>query len=170
MIAALPANPKARQKLVKKVVAGVQLEEGETLAIVDTGSCLHAIDAEEELPDHEIHWNSDAEANRFLAETACGGILKRLGLVTTDATVDGKSVTIEWNHMRVKCPILSVVRLCEDGHGLWIHENGGEIIHTASGARMRFEKLMGVYYVRIKFGKPRAKPEDAQPLFSGPGA
>ena len=105
LVAALPSSKKAASEAIKNIIAGVKLEENETLAIVDSGSFVHALDAEVELPDHEIQWHSEEEANQNIAETACGGILKRLGIVVTKGKIGETSVEITWNHMKVKCQI-----------------------------------------------------------------
>ena len=57
--------------------------------MVDSGSFLHAIDAENDLPDHDIEWFSEEESNKGVAETAGGGILRRLGLVRCRGQVEG---------------------------------------------------------------------------------
>ena len=149
IMAALPVSKKAACKAIKIMIAGIKLEETESLAIVDTGSFVHALNAEKDLPNHKIEWHSEEEANKYLAETACGGILKRLGTVHTQGLIGDTAVDIVWNHMKVKCPILSVVRLCEEGNGLWIHDEGGDIVNLKTGKRMKFHKLNGIYYVKI---------------------
>ena len=69
--------------------------------------------------------------------------------------------------MEVNVPILSVVCLCEDGNGLWITKHGGEIVNLKSGARMKFQKLQGVYHVKIRIDESTAADE-SQPLFMRP--
>ena len=114
-IAALPSSRKGVAKAYKKI-SDVDVAEDEMLAMVDSGSFIHAIDAENCLPGHNIEWFSEAESKKGIAETACGGLLKRLGMVRCKGTVDGHNVEIQWNHMRVKCPILSVLRLTQEGN------------------------------------------------------
>ena len=165
IMAALPTSRKEMAKVYKKV-AGIKCEKGECVAMVDSGSFIHAIDAEEELPGHPIQWFTEEEANRNVAETACGGILKRLGKVNTLGSVDDVPVDITWNHMRVKCPILSVVRLTKDGNEVWIRRDGGEIVNKASGKRLKFFEHNGVYYMKIKIETPSTRSSESSSVFT----
>ena len=40
-----------------------------------------------------------------MAETACGKLIQRLGIVKCKGSVEGSEIEIMWNHMKVKCPI-----------------------------------------------------------------
>ena len=168
-ISALPTQPKEIAKVYKKI-SKLELQPGEKLCMVDSGSFIHAIDAENDLPDHKIHWFSDEESNKGVAETACGGILKRLGLVKCSGQVEGNEVTIQWNHMKVKCPILSVLRLTKNGNEVILRENGGEIINLETGKHIPFFQHNGVYYLKLKIHKPKNDTEDEKPVFSRRGA
>ena len=152
-IAALPVQPKEIAK-VYKIISKIELKPGERLCMVDSGSFIHAIDAENDLPDHEIQWLSEDESNKGVAETACGGILRLLGLVKCTGEVDGNEVSILWNHMKVKCPILSVLRLTKDRNEVIIREDGGEIINLKTGKRIPFFQHNGVYYLKLKINSP----------------
>ena len=48
--------------------------------MADSGSFVHAIDADAEIPDHATREN-DPKERPMVCETACGGILKKLGTV-----------------------------------------------------------------------------------------
>ena len=116
--------------------------------MLDSGSFTHAIDADVELPDHEVELcDSDAPGNS--AESACGGIIKKWGTVKTTGTVDEVDVNVTWNHMKVGTPILSVRRLVKDGNDVYINKKGGYIINLATGKMMRFYNFQGVYYVKM---------------------
>ena len=169
MMAALPTNRKELAKKFKKIPK-IKLEEDEILAMVDSGSFVHAADAEIEFPEHPIEWFSEEESNRGVAETACGGILRRLGSVTTTGKVCDVNVNIQWNHMKVKCAILSVLKLAKDGNDVWIHEDGGEIIDRLTKKRLRFFEHLGVYYMKIKIDRPKSPPPIESPLFNRRGA
>jgi hypothetical protein len=168
-ITALPAQPKEIAKVYKKI-SKIELKPGEKLCMVDSGSFIHAIDAENDLPGHDIQWFSEDESNKGVAETACGGILRRLGLVKCTGQVDGNEVSITWNHMKVKCPILSVLRLTKDGNKIVIREDGGEIINLESGKRIPFFQHNGVYYLKLKVNSPDGKSKPEPTLFSRRGA
>ena len=62
--------------------------------MVDSGSFCHAIDAAQELPQHTVTPLMHNE-NSNDAESACGGIMKRLGRVKTCATVEGIPLDIK---------------------------------------------------------------------------
>ena len=162
-IHALPSHNKGVAKAFKKI-SHVDVAEDEMLAMVDSGSFIHAIDAENHLPGHPIEWLSDEESRKGAAETACGGILRRLGLVRCHGTVDGHNVEIQWNHMRVKCPILSVLRLTKEGNEVIIRDDGGEIVNKASGKRIPFFQHNGVYDLRLQVKKPTGDGSES-PLF-----
>ena len=169
MMAALPVDRKQLAKTYKRI-SQIKLEKNEILAMIDSGSFIHAIDAESELPGHDINWFSEEESSKGVAETACGGILRRLGSVVTTGKVDNTNVNIQWNHMKVKCPILSVLRLAKDGNEVWIHQHGGEIIDTHTQKRLKFFEHNGVYYMKIKVDVPKTVPPIETPLFSRRGA
>ena len=164
-IHALPSHSKGVAKAFKKI-SHVNVAEDELLAMVDSGSFIHAIDAENHLPGHHIEWLTDEESRKGAAETACGGILRRLGLVRCRGTVDGNNVEIQWNHMHVKCPILSVLRLTKEGNEVIIRDDGGEIVNKASGKRIPFFQHNGVYYLKLKITKPDDS-HHSSPLFLG---
>ena len=50
-ISALPSQPKEIAKVYKRI-SKLDLQPGEKLCMVDSGSFIHAIDAENDLPDH----------------------------------------------------------------------------------------------------------------------
>ena len=106
-------------------IATMEIEHDEILAMVDSGSFLHAIDADQDLPNHPIE--PLERADRRSAETACGAVLKRLGTVRTEGLVDGEKANVRWIHMKVKTPILSVRQLVRDGHEVYINAEGGWI-------------------------------------------
>ena len=154
-MAALPTDRKGLSKAAKKVIKhkDVQLENDEFLAMLDSGSFLHAINAAEVLPLHKISPPGPRERRRK-AETACGGILDILGTVDVDANVDGHKVGIRFNHMNVNSPILSVRRLVKDGHEVYIGKGGGFVRHIESGRRLTFFEHQGVYYMKMKVSEP----------------
>ena len=102
------------------------------------------------------------------AETACGGILRRLGLVKVQGQVDGNNVEILWNHMHVKCPILSVLRLAQDGNEVIMRQDGGEIVNVETGKRLPFFQHNGVYYLKLKVNRPN-NSSDPPSVFSRRG-
>ena len=167
IIAALPQDKKGIAKAFKKV-ADVQLAEDEILAMIDSGSFENAIDADEDLPDHEV---TPPPPNAMEAETACGGVLKNLGTIRIQAEADGQSIGINFVNMKVKCPILSVRNICGEKHEVKIHRHGGVIRHNESGKEIKFFEYRGVYYVKLKVKKPTSQiPPATEAGFARQGA
>ena len=166
--AALPTNRKALAKISKKLEdADLVCGPGECLAMVDTGSYTHAIDARKHLPAHSILEIPKSEVHR-VAETACGGTLSMLGKVKTSGSVGGVRVSMTWSHMEVKCPILSVRCLVEDGHDVWIRKGGGIIRNITNNKEIKFYEHAGVYYLKMKVDDPDGG--NSSSLFTRPGA
>ena len=93
MASALPAERKALAKAAKKIAhLDVTCGPDEILALVDTGSFTHALDADEVLPNHEVLPVPKSEHKT--AETACGGTLDMLGKVVSTGTVGDARVGV----------------------------------------------------------------------------
>ena len=72
------------------------------------------------------------------------------------------------NHMDVKCPILSVLRLTKEGNQVILREDGGEIVNLRTGKRIPFFQHKGVYYLKLQVKQPTGEPSET-PLFSRRG-
>ena len=119
-----------------------------------TRACfVHAIDADVELPDHHVREN-DPEERPMDYETACGGIPKMLDTIRVNGEVDNENVSIEFDRMRVRTPILSVRKLVRDDHEIYIKRGGGNIRNTTSGKQIKFFEHAGVYYLKLKITPP----------------
>jgi len=131
LIRPLPTDRKSIHKMCKTFSSHVKLGQNEKLAMVDSGSFCHAIDAETELPTHAISQTSNSEGKGD-GEAACGSVIKRLGKVKTRGSVEGVPLNVHWNAMKVKVPILSVRRLVHDQHSVRFNHDGGYIrnLHT----------------------------------------
>ena len=84
-----------------------------------------------------------------------------LGKVATTGTVGGVHVGVTWSHMRVKCPILSIRCLVDDGHDMRIYKGGGSIRNTSTGKEIQFFEHAGVYYLKMKLDSLKGKPTDS---------
>ena len=91
-----------------------------------------------------------------------------LSKVRTTGEVGGASVAMTWSHKELKCPILFVRCLIEDGHDVWVRKGGGIIRKLGSGKESVFIEYGGVYYVKMKINKPVG--EERKPLFIRRGA
>ena len=76
-----------------------------------------------------------------------------LGKVKTSRLVGGVRVSMMWRHMEVKCPILSVRCLVDDGHDVWIRKGGKDIRNIKSEKEIRCYEHGGVYYLKMKVDK-----------------
>lgn len=161
-------HSKAISVRAARKIGNWELEDGEMIALVDTGSFTHAIDADVELPDHDIE-SCDPNAPGTSAETAGGGILQKLGVVRTKGLIDDAEVEITWDHMKVSTPILSVRKLVKDGNDVYINKHGGYIIHLETGKKMRIYNFQGVYYLRMKVTSGKSSNPPPKPDFHRPG-
>ena len=127
LITALPSTAKGIAKVANRLVGKVELRPNEMLVMVDSGSFVHAVDAQI-LPCTE-------EEDKQVAETACGGILKKLSSANVLAEMGGVTTSVKSYHKRIKVPILSVRRLCRDGSRCLIKRRGGHIENLRTGKR-----------------------------------
>ena len=125
--------PRAARKVGKW-----ELKNDEIIAIFDTGSFTHAIDADKVLPDFKVD-QCDSDAPGTSAEPAGEDVLRKLGTVRTATTIDGVDVDIKWDHMKVNTPILSVRKLVEEGNEVHLDGSGGFIRHLKSGKTMNIQ-------------------------------
>lgn len=167
LIKPLPHGRKEIAKVANKLSNTIQLDAGEMLVMVDSGRFTHAADCGRECAlqalTQYIKAPTPAEQAE-IAETACGGILKKLGTLKVNALADGETVAIKCDHRRVKVPILSVRRLCKDGNHCVIHKKGGFIYNEATGKRIKCMELSGVYDLRMKI----MNATDQQPIDAPP--
>ena len=152
----LPAERKKINKVLNKV-ADISLEPDERLCLVDSGSFTHAIDAAEQLPGFNIVPLKDSQQGRD-GESASGEIMRRLGKVQTDGTVDGLPLHLSWDVMKVKVPIISVRKLVRDYHNVAFRKHGGYIKNLKTGHRLPFFEHQGVYYIKYKLQSPNDDP------------
>ena len=98
--------------------------------------------------------------------------MKLLGRVKTRGTVEGLSLNVHWNAMKVKVPILSVRKLVRDNHLVRFNKGGGYIKNTLTGERIPFFEFQGVYYLKYKVLPPSLREsfseEPIEPVFSRP--
>ena len=127
----------------------VECDNDEVLAMIDSGSFTHAINADVHLPGNEVSPPGPKEKKRR-AETACGGLLDIKGTVRVGAEVNGHELNIKFCHMDVNTPIISVRKLVKDGYEIFICKGGGFIRHSTTGKLLYFMEHQGVYYMKLK--------------------
>ena len=167
-MSAIAPTSKISAARAARTIGNWELADGEIVAIFDTGSFTHAIDADVELPDHDVR-ECDPDAPGSSAETAGGGIIQKLGTVQTTSEIDGTQVGITWDHMKVSTPILSVRKLVRDGNDVYINQKGGTIKNMATGKTMRIHNFQGIYYVRMKITSGKSMALQPTPDFHRPG-
>ena len=69
--------------------------------MVDSGSFVHAIDADVELPGHRNKPATEAAKDK-IGDAACGCLLHNLGSVRVDFQADGEDAFVVFNHMQMK--------------------------------------------------------------------
>ena len=162
----LPANRKAMTKLVKNISSNVSCQPDERLVMVDSGAFTHAIDHDVELSDFDFSLIPLKDDEKGLdGESACGGIMKCLGHISTRGTVEGIPLNVTWQSMKVKVPILSVRKLVRDSHSVRFHDGGGYIRCLRTNQRIPFFDHQGVYYLKMKFTPDKPSHES---VFSRP--
>ena len=162
----LPANRKAMTKLVKKLSSNVSCQPDERLVMVDSGAFTHAIDPDVELSNFDFSLVPLKDDEKGLdGESACGGIMKCLGHISTRGTVEGVPLNVTWQSMKVKVPILSVRKLVRDRHSVRFHDGGGYIRCLRTNQRIPFFEYQGVYYLKMKFTPDKPSHES---VFSRP--
>ena len=166
-LAALPSNPKKLSRALRKMPTGIEIKEGEVLALVDTGSNIHAADV-------DLHFNSYAHTVRTSpsqrrghpATTAGGHQLDNLGKFTVSAIADGQEIRIAFNHMKVKLPILSVRQMMGKGSRMSLTEEGGTISNDRTNQSINFIVHDDLWYVKLKVQPPPSanKPTPNMPF------
>ena len=108
------------------------------LCTVDSGSFVHAINAEIELPNDKLIPPTEQE-RQIVAETACAGKLTKEGSVHVECEADGSKFTIGFDSMQVRTPILSVGQLVQDNKEVRFRRNGGFIQNLKSSKKIHSE-------------------------------
>ena len=157
-LAALPANTKKLQRKIRKLAAQqIQLEDDECLALVDTGSSIHAADVEIHFPQYVDKVKESAASRRGHAATSAGGHkLVNMGKFTVEAVTDGQDVRVPFNNMKVKLPILSVRQMMSKGSVMTLTETDGKIQNERTGQTINFSVYDDLWFMKFKI-KPPAK-------------
>ena len=161
MFAATNLNTRKLQQSMRKV-RGLELGDDEILALVDTGSSIHAADADVHFPAYSSTVRRPSRQRSAGATTAGGHKLEHLGKFSISADTDGQTVRIPFNHMKVKLPILSVRQMMSKGGKLTLTEHGGKISNSGTGQSINFVIHDDLWYVKLKVNRPPAS-ESRQP-------
>ena len=140
-------------------------EEWDVLwALVDSGSSVHVVNAEQVFPGAKIN-KPRPGARPF--KVANGGTVPNLGHAAVKArTAEGEDLTINWKNAPVDMPILSTKLLSEGGKAVLYHEAGGSIINPNTCSKSDFIEANGVYFIKLLV--PKAMTTKGQPPPTGP--
>ena len=147
-------NTKKLQQSMRNMPRGLDLEDDEVLALVDTGSSIHAADADVHFPDYSSKVRRSSHKKSAGTTTAGGHRLENLGRFNVSADADGQTVRIPFNHMKVKLPILSVRQMMSKGGQLTLTEHGGKITNATTHQSINFVIHDDLWYVKLKVNKP----------------
>ena len=105
-------------------------------ALVDSGSSVHAIDADKYLPNAKKQKPPPGHKG---FKAANGEIIPHGGFVSTDVRFkEGNGRTLEWNNAKVEMPILSTKKLNKDGGRTVYDEDEGWILNKLTGDSNHF--------------------------------
>ena len=173
-LAALPTSSKGLQRKLRKLAEKkFDLADDEMLALVDTGSNIHAADVETHFPDYVDSVRETAASRRGHSATAAGGQkLFNLGRFVVHGHTDGQDVRIPFNNMKVKLPILSVREMMSKGSRMTLTETGGIIENREKKQAINFIVHDDLWYVKLKVKPPPAndQPESRSSLFGRQGS
>ena len=81
-------------------------------------------------------------------------------------TEDGHVCQLKFQIADLERVLIGATPLAQTGHHIVLGENGGEILHAASGRRIALKRRGGVYLLSMYF----LVPEDSQPAGAAPAA
>ena len=82
--------------------------------------------------------------------TADGGEVPNLGEMPVNmVTREGHLCDMTWQVADIKKPLLAVAALTKTGHEVRFRKADGEIVHTATGKTIHFQKKGGLYVLTL---------------------
>ena len=115
-LASSPANTKKLQRALKKLPQEIELENDEVLCLIDTGSTVHAANAQTHFSQYVPYVKqTKAQLKGGGATTACGGHLPNKCRFIVNAIADGHDVSVPFTNMDVQLPILSARQMTTKG-------------------------------------------------------
>ena len=157
-------NSKRLQRSLRRTPMDIQLDDDEILALIDTGSSIHAADADIHFPEYSKLVRKPASQKSPKATTAGGHKLANLGKFVVSAETNGQQVSIPFNHMKVQLPILSVRQMMRKGGQMVLTDSGGSITNPLTRQTIDFVIHDNLWYAKLKVNKP--PPSDAMDVDS----
>ena len=150
-VAQLPVERKKLSKVMKMVTKSVELADGETLVLMDSGSAINVAKIKSHFKQYaNFIVPSSGSISGETATTACGKQLVNRGKCTVHGTTDGQKNSIPFQDMDVELPIISVQKCVKSGHSVTFHEDGGEMKNRSTGKLVKIHEIDGVYYIKMK--------------------
>ena len=165
-IASLPSNQLELADLQKLAPKSKKFQ----YIMMDSGASLHAAWAKKHFPDHLVVSN-EAMLRGDYALTANGEKMFHEGEFDVLGDCDGVNMGITFTNMKVDVPVASVRRFVIAGNNVSFIEGGGIMTNRATGAKVRFIELSGVYFLKLRVKQPSKSPsvEGQSPSFTRPG-
>ena len=166
----LPDSTKKLKKMLKKLPEDIELANDEVLALIDTGSHIHAADVDVHFPDYVNHVReSSAQRRGATATTAGGHQLSNKGKFTVSAIAGDHQVKIPFNNMKVQLPILSVREMMDKESSVLIEDDTGVISNKKTQQSINFVVRDGLWFMKLKVRKPDGSPAENDSGFGRPG-
>ena len=176
LMAAMPCDRKKILKASKKMPISDSLTDGECWAMMDSGAGTPGICVRKHCP--ELLGKLRAATQRIKCVMANGTEIVVDQEIDLEVELDGRRVPVTFSELPVSCPILSVRRIVRRGNKVVFDDDGGYILHKATGNKMRFVEREGVYFIKMKIVTSpdsmdvdplHCKPLNSQPDFGRHG-
>jgi hypothetical protein len=149
--------------MVKKAPSPDTLQEGESWAMVDSGSGVDGMDIDSICPGVKV----EKAANPITCITANGEEMVADQVAHLHVELDGQGCDIPFSKLPLTMPIISLRRHIHRGHRCRIQANGGYFRNIVTRKKARFIEKDGVYFMRLKV---RGSTDEFPPLgFARPG-
>ena len=124
------------------------LREGEIRAMVDPGAGVPGISVDKHC--HQLRHKLREAIKKWNCKTTNGEEIVVGKEIELNVELDGQPVTIKLSELPVQCPILSVRKIVKKANMVVFQNQGGYIVHKATGRNINIVDRDGVYFVRMK--------------------
>ena len=165
----LPKDPQVLNQLMRLCPQDEKpLAPGEFWCMADTGSTLHAINVEKEIPKyaHLVRKIPNHKKGKG-AECANGGRLQIKGDIRLKGRIDDEIYTVPFKDMDVSMPIASMPQVVANGSDLLISLDGAKIMRK-DGREIQLHERKGVYFFKMALLPPSEQPTQDDKLPASP--
>ena len=137
---------------------GVSDEKHFISVTVDSGAGDNVTN-KDEAPEYEVETSDHPEKDTAYI-LPDGRVIRNEGVKNVKViTEEGAKCTVKMQVTDVRKSLMSVSRVCDEGHRVVFEKHGGYIEHLATGQKTQFPRIGGVYVLRLevapKSGFPR---------------